>query len=210
MVSQKRDKLLSDLEKLRLKGRRTLDSRTRTTNDIRIKRKLSAWLKGIEDVLLILSHLEKKDIENILDDMTVLRLAISAVEMMRIMGYRPIIGDVGHPETWQAMARRETSPDISANVPATDADIIRSSNLTMIATMLETMLESENNPVSAVIKYKVSRNNPAIVGFLKTNPIILSDYEKGLAWVAESGAAVIRAREQNKSHANERNRDAPE
>lgn len=202
MVSQKRDKLLSDLEKDRLKNRNSLESRTRATNDIRVKRKLSAWLNGIDDVLLILEHLPKEDIQKVAYDVAVIRLATAAIEMMRIMGYHPMVGDVGHPEGWQMITKNwdEIRSGNIATGPATDTDIIRTADLTMLALMLESMLDMANNPVSAAINYKISKDNPAVVDALKRTPEILSAYQKALDRLSEAGKAVIKEREKSKSN----------
>jgi hypothetical protein len=200
MVSQKRDKLLSELEKDRLLNKDSLDSRTRAANNIRVKRKLSAWLKGIDDVHLILAHLPKEDIQRVAnDDTTVLRLLFEAIEIMRKIGYRPIIGDVGQPASWQVITKKGTMLDESVKVNATDADIVRSANLTLCVTMLETMVDSENSPVSYVVKYMVSKNNPGIVGFLEENPNIANEYQKALVRLGEASKTMLKEREQRSS-----------
>ena len=48
MSNLERDRLLSDLEFERLKNR-SQEPHTRATNDGRVRRKLSAWLKNIDD-----------------------------------------------------------------------------------------------------------------------------------------------------------------
>ena len=196
MVSQKREELLSEKEKERLKIRESLDPRTRAANDIRVKRKLAAWIKGIDDVLLILEHLPNDTIRKVADDdVAVMRLATASVEMMRLMGYRPIQGDVGHPESWLAISKRQSGLDVD-KVPATDVDIIRSANLTLFSHMLETMLGSENNPVSAAVGYDISKDNPAFVGFLKEHPDIIAGYQKALDRMREAGSTAVAASKQ--------------
>jgi hypothetical protein len=188
MVSQKREELLSEKEKERLKARDSLDSRTRAANDIRVKRKLAAWINGVDDVLLILEHLPNDTIRKVAnDDLAVMRLATTSVEMMRLMGYRPIVGDVGRPESWLAISKRQNVLDVD-KIPANDVDITRSANLTLFSHMLETMLGSENNPVSAAIGYDISKDNPALVGFLKEHPDIMASYQKALDRIREAGS----------------------
>ena len=189
MVSQKREELLSEKERERLKTRDALDPRTRAANDIRVKRKLGAWMKGIDDVLLILEHLPKDTILKIAkDDVAIMRLATASIEMMRMMGYRPIVGNVGQPESWAAI--KKTSGGDS-KVPVTNIDIVRSANLTLFSHMLETMLGSENNPVSAVVGYDISKDNPAISGFLKEHSDIADGYQKALNRIREAGSTMV-------------------
>ena len=191
MVSQKREELLSGKEKDRLKARASLDPRTRAANDIRVKRKLAAWINGVDDVLLILEHLPNDTIRKVAnDDVAVMRLATASVEMMRLMGYRPIVGDLGRPENWLAIYKRESGVEGDIKVPVTDVDIVRSANLTHFSLMLETMLGSENNPVSAAVGYDISKNNPAIIGFLKEHPDIADGYQKALDRIEEAGSTM--------------------
>lgn len=196
MAGQKRENLLTENEKRKLKERDSLDSRDRAANDIRVKRKLAAWINGVDDVLLILEHLPNDTVRKVAgDDAAVMRLATASVEMMRLMGYRPIVGDVGSPGSWLAISKRQSGLDVD-RVPATDVDIIRSANLTLFSHMLETMLGSENNPVSSAIGYDISKDNPAFVGFLKEHPDIIAGYQKALDRIRDAGSAVVAASEQ--------------
>lgn len=68
MPSLKRDRLLSDLERERLEKRDELDQHTRATNDVRVKKKLDAWLKGIDDVLYIVGHLPEDQLRKVFTD----------------------------------------------------------------------------------------------------------------------------------------------
>jgi hypothetical protein len=194
MVSQKREELLSEKERERLKTRDALDPRTRAANDIRVKRKLGAWMKGIDDVLLILEHLPKDTILKIAkDDVAIMRLVTASIEMMRMMGYRPIVGNVGQPESWSAI--KKTSGG-DPKVPVTDVDIVRSANLTLFSLTLETLLGSESNPVSAAIGYNISKNGPAIIRFLREHPDIADDYQKALNRIREAGSTMIATEEE--------------
>jgi len=187
MPSVKRSALLSDLEKERLEKRITLDAHVRSTNDMRIRRKLANWLSSVDDVLLILERLPKDDIQKVATDTAVLRTATASVELMRLMGYRPIVGEVGQPEGWQAIAKRGVMLDDYILTPANDVDIIRSANLTLLTSTLETMLGYEKNPVAAAITYDILKGTPPMEGFLKDHPNLKKGYQRALARIREAG-----------------------
>jgi hypothetical protein len=118
MPGLKRDSLLSDLERERLTKRETLDRHTRTTNDIRVKRKLAAWLENISDVMLILKHLPTDQSQRVITDDHIFHLLAIIDDAMRIDQFAPVEGDIENPEKWVAGKR-----------PARELDILRAYRL---------------------------------------------------------------------------------
>lgn len=186
-----RDRLLSDLERERLANRTEEKYATvRATNDARVMKKLSAWLKEIEDVKLIVRNLPKEDIQKAAGDIAVIDLMFSAIQIMIAKGYRPIVGQIGHPDDWRVVIKEAPMNEDHIRVSPTDEDIFRSANLTWHMMGLESMLEPENNPVSRIIKYTLSGNNPIMAEILKEHPNTVNDIEKGKNRIAEASVAM--------------------
>jgi len=119
MPGQKRDELLTEKERLRLVNRRdTDDKKIRAANDIRAKKKLSAWLKNIPDVLLILEKLPDDQIRDVLADNDIFKLFKLTEIAVDIQGFTPILGrltdekwighfgEVGDIDIWRASQLR--------------------------------------------------------------------------------------------------------
>lgn len=103
MPSVKRNKLLSDLERERLEKRNTLDTHTRNTNDVRVKKKLTAWLDSLEDISLILKHMPSDQWRNIapsLKDEHVIVLFKLSEKLMGVLGYYGIEWSEDDPSAW--------------------------------------------------------------------------------------------------------------
>ena len=83
MSNLERDKLLSDLEFERLMNR-SKESHTRATNDGRVKRKLSAWLKNIDDVFFIMQKLPENQLNDVFDEKDIDKLYSIIGEAMKI------------------------------------------------------------------------------------------------------------------------------
>jgi hypothetical protein len=116
MPGQKREKLLTEMEKDRLINRVNMkDKKARAANDIRVKKKLSAWLKNIPDILLILDKLPEDQIREELTDNDVFNLFKLTETAMYILKFSPIDGRI-YDERWIS-----TQPG-----GATDLDIWRS------------------------------------------------------------------------------------
>ena len=88
MSNQERDRLLSDLEFKRLTNR-SMEPHTRATNDGRVRRKLSAWLKNINDVFIILQRLPEDQLKDVLREEDIDKLYSIIGEAMRIRNYYP-------------------------------------------------------------------------------------------------------------------------
>ena len=124
MVSLKRDRLLSDLERDRLENRDTENKRISATNDVRVKKKLSDWLKDTTDVIRIIEYLPEDQLKRVFKDEHAYRMLQLAEIIMTIRNFYPIAGKLETPEEWKAVTSR--SPGQPPNVrPATDVDIDR-------------------------------------------------------------------------------------
>jgi hypothetical protein len=82
-----RDRLLSDLEFERLKNR-SQEPHTRATNDGRVRRKLSAWLKNI-DVFFIIQKLPENQLKDVFGGEDIDKLYSIIGEAMKIKDYYP-------------------------------------------------------------------------------------------------------------------------
>ena len=88
MGNQERERLLSELEFERLKNRSD-QPLTRATNDGRVRRKLSAWLKNMNDVFFILQKLPEDQLREVLRKDDIDKLSSIILEAMRIIDYYP-------------------------------------------------------------------------------------------------------------------------
>jgi len=117
MPGQKREELLTKMERDRLNSRLVMkDKKARAANDIRVRKKLSAWLKNIPDVLLILGKIPNDQIREELSDDDIYKLFILIEASMNIGKFSPIVGRI-EDERW-----------IGYNGTAEDLDIWRSWN----------------------------------------------------------------------------------
>lgn len=118
VVSQIREELLAPMERERLITRESLkDAKNRATNDLRVRKKLIAWLKNVPDVLLILEKLPKEQTASVLSDEDVYKLLKLTEETIRVREFTPIEGRIVWPK-W-----------VSQKGEATDLDIWRSLKL---------------------------------------------------------------------------------
>jgi hypothetical protein len=92
--------MLSDLEKARLINR-SEDSHIRANNDMRVRKKLTAWFKDNLDAYLILNHLPEDQLHGVISDEDVFRLLTLAAKAMEIKDFHPVVGEVNRLETWQ-------------------------------------------------------------------------------------------------------------
>ena len=154
MPSLKRDKLLSDLERERLLKRDDLDRHTRTTNEVRVKKKLSSWIKNTTfDVHIILENLPEDQIRGIIPDYAIYIIYDIAKILLNIKGYRPIEGEVNKPDDWKVVVNDKTKR------PANNADIFRASILEQIINDLSSM-RGEKNVISVVLALAKMSNDP--------------------------------------------------
>ena len=88
MSNLERERLLSNLEFERLMNR-SKESHTRATNDGRVKRKLSAWLKNIDDVFFIMQKLPENQLNEVFGEKDIDKLYSIIGEAMKIKNYYP-------------------------------------------------------------------------------------------------------------------------
>ena len=88
MSNLERDRLLSDLEFERLKNR-SKEPHTRATNDGRVRRKLSAWLKNLDDVFFIMQKLPENQLKDVFREVDIDKLHSIIGDAMKIKNYYP-------------------------------------------------------------------------------------------------------------------------
>jgi hypothetical protein len=110
---------LSPTEKERLLHRPT-NSRDRATNDVRVRKKLAAWLKDIPDMELIFRHLPEPQLAKELKDDDAFLFLEFAEKIMECLEFGPIEGKIENPEEWKVVI------DENNQRPANDIDIARS------------------------------------------------------------------------------------
>lgn len=88
MSNLERERLLSDLEFKRLMNRPP-EPNIRAANDARVRRKLSAWLKNINDVFIILQKLPEDQLKEVIGNEDLEKLYSIIGMGMRIKGYYP-------------------------------------------------------------------------------------------------------------------------
>ena len=88
MGNQERERLLSELEFERLKNRSD-QPLTRATNDGRVRRKLSAWLKNMNEVFFILQKLPKDQLKEVIQKEDIDKLSSIIKAAMEIIDYYP-------------------------------------------------------------------------------------------------------------------------
>ena len=173
-----------------MEKRDSLDRHTRATNDVRTRRKLAAWLKGVDDVFQILEHLPEDQLNQVFDDDHAYRLLRLAERIMKIKHFYPIEGTLEHPEEWKVMApnskmvfttyARETPEHDSVNLwralaescereldfndikrQVTNEDIKRSWNLALSLGRLNLYLyKAGNNPIPQARPYFMLLEHP--------------------------------------------------
>jgi hypothetical protein len=102
MIGKKRDALLSSEEREQLVNRAAHNRQILSDNDLRIKKKLEAWLGDIKDIRLILRNLPEDLTRDVLMDENAFDLLSIAAEIMRLQKFLSISGEVDKPEEWQA------------------------------------------------------------------------------------------------------------
>lgn len=102
MIGQKRDALLSSKEREQMINRAAHDRQTLSDNDLRVKKKLEAWLDSIKDIRLILRSLPEDITRDVLVDENAFDLLSIAAEMMKLQKFLSISGKVDKPDEWQA------------------------------------------------------------------------------------------------------------
>ena len=104
-------------------NRSTQTPRERATNDMRVRKKLSAWLKNASDVQKILINLPEDQIRDISTDEDIYQLLNLTEKLVTIRKFYPIEGPQEKPELWRLVI------DGKFDRLATDKDIARSEKL---------------------------------------------------------------------------------
>lgn len=100
----KRDRLLTEKEQERLVKR---DDKTKLpVYDARVRKKLSNWLKTLEEVSLIFNLLPQEQTRSVLTNENVFELLCLAARSMNIKDFYPIDGFVNDPFTWNTECDR--------------------------------------------------------------------------------------------------------
>jgi|WetSurMetagenome_2_1015567.scaffolds.fasta_scaffold245908_2 hypothetical protein len=176
MAGQKRKELLTKTEKERLITRRDMkDSKKRIANDARVKKKLSAWLKNVPDILLILKELPDEQKRPVVEDVDIFGLLGLTIDMMKTRNFRRLHGDPENPASWETIA-----PDIWEHpvpgpglVQASDIDIARSAELAPLIRSLMTLVNVGSDPVFDL----PSVQDPTMQKVLEKHPEIIKKYE---------------------------------
>ena len=95
----KRDKLLSEKERERLMDRK--DKSMAAINDTRVRKKLSNWLKTLEEISLIFNHLPEEQSRSAVTNENVFALLCLSIRAMKIKEFYPIEGNANDPYTWE-------------------------------------------------------------------------------------------------------------
>jgi hypothetical protein len=168
MPSVKRDRLLSNMEQERLENRDSLDKRIRAINDIRVRKKLSNWLKNTADVLCIIEHLPDDQLKQVFEDEHAYRLIQLAEIIMSIKNFYPVEGELEHPEGWKTIISRSRpgqEPKESKERPATDEDIHRAWVLKVFYDRLDkhyNIKHMSKNPIENAEFYFMLLEHPAL------------------------------------------------
>jgi len=135
--------LLTDIERERL-IHRPRDAKERASNDVRIRKKLRAWIHGLDDIALICEYLPEDQLNKEIVDNDVYFLTGIARSFMEALKFSPIVGRVDHPEEWK------TQTDTGAERPATPEDIDRALAIKKIIDDIM-VYHGQNNPIDSVL-----------------------------------------------------------
>jgi len=144
--------MLSDLERNRLTTRETDIPKTRAINDMRVKKKLVAWLEDSYDALLILQKIPLESFKDGLSDIDVYRLLTIVESIMTIKQFTPVAGKSLELGEWMAEGYNTTRP-------ANSVDIARSVLIDEHITTLKWFF-GDKNPVSDAVAYAKWTENP--------------------------------------------------
>jgi hypothetical protein len=143
---------LSPQEKERLINRPS-NSHDRATNDVKVRKKLRAWLKDLPDMALIFHYLPKEQLRKELVDSHAFNLLDSGLRVMDCLDFNPIFGDADSPDMWYV-----PQSDGGQQTP-TDQDIERSGWLSLSIEHLKNFY-GNRNPVGDIIDLSLIYDNP--------------------------------------------------
>jgi hypothetical protein len=134
--------LLTDSERERLINRSN-DSKTRASNDVRVRKKLRSWLQSLDDIALICEYLPEDQITKEITDNQIFFLMNIAKNLMEIRHFLPIVGDIKNPDEWKIVTTT------GAEQLANDVDIERSLKIKHVIDDIM-LLHGQDNPIDTV------------------------------------------------------------
>ena len=149
---------LSPQEKERL-IQRPSNSHDRATNDVKVRKKLRAWLRDLPDIALVFQYLPKEQLRKELDDSNAFNLIDFGMQAMDCLNFNPIFGDAESANMWYVAL-----PD-GAQRQANDQDIERSAWLSLTIGQLKNFY-GERNPVGTAMDLSLIYSNPRTRGRL--------------------------------------------
>ena len=117
--------MLSPLERGRLTDREGQNSKDKATNDMRVRRKLAAWLDDMRDATLILKCLPNDQLVGLIRDWNIYLLLAIVDDAIKIKKFYPIEGEPDKFEEWKAVIEYEKRTGEKTVRPAEDIDITR-------------------------------------------------------------------------------------
>lgn len=132
---------------------RPTNAHERATNDVRVRKKLAAWLKEFDDMTTIFLSLPPEQLRKELSDIHVHRLSLFFVKTMEVLNYHPIVGKIDDPDNWEVVidssnwieSRFEHNRDRISR-PVTNSDIERAGMLVPFFEEFK-LFFGNNNPV---------------------------------------------------------------
>lgn len=134
--------LLTDSERERLINRSS-DSKTRGSNDVRVRKKLRSWLQSLDDIALICEYLPEDQLTRELTDNQIFFLMNIARNFMETRHFLPIVGDIKNPDEWKIVTAT------GAKQLANDVDIERSLKIKHVIDDIM-LLHGQDNPIDTV------------------------------------------------------------
>lgn len=134
--------LLTDSERERLINRSS-DSKTRASNDVRVRKKLRSWLQSLDDIALICEYLPEDQLTKEITDNQIFFLMNIAKNIMEIRHFLPIVGDIKNPDEWKIVTAT------GAKQLANDVDIERSLKIKHVIDDIM-LLHGRDNPIDTV------------------------------------------------------------
>ena len=134
--------LLTDSERDRL-VHRSSDSKTRASNDVRVRKKLRSWLQSLDDIGLICEYLPEDQLSKETTDNHIFFLMSIAKSFMKIRHFLPIEGEIEKPDEWKIVTATGTKQ------LANDVDIDRSLKIKHVIDDIM-LFHGENNPIDTV------------------------------------------------------------
>jgi hypothetical protein len=159
MPGQRRDVLLTKIELERLANRDS-DETTKKANDARVRKKLAAWLKNIDHIILILDNLPEDQIREVSADDDIYKLLFAASKLLNFKKFYPVKGNNEVPAEWYVVDGEGRK---IRNV--SDEDIRRADALGKALNRLNNYYKTgPDNPVYMSRFYDEWKNHPAFEG----------------------------------------------